>query len=244
MKIKAMFVGALAAAALTLVGGVANASVIVMDFAGLNGNAEELVQEFYNGGTGSLGSTGPNYGVSFTGTALSCSGQPGGTCNSAQIPGGPGANLMFYLDGVAIMNVANGFSNGFAFGYSAVNQPATVNIWSGVDASGDLLATLNLAMTPNGAGDPACSGAGFCPYTAIGVSFAGIAKSVDFGGSTNQVAFGDVTLGSTTMGGPAVSAAPEPSTWALMLLAIGGLGVVLRAQRRADQELDALRAAA
>ena len=53
----------------------ATASVYVLNFAGLNGNAEEYVDNYYNGGTGSLGSgPGPNYGISFSSNALALKG--------------------------------------------------------------------------------------------------------------------------------------------------------------------------
>jgi hypothetical protein len=206
----------------------ANATVFVLNFAGLNGNAEEGVANYYNGGTGSLGSgPGPNYGIVFTSNALACSGQPGGTCNTAEIPGGAGANALFFLGGgAATMNVAAGFTTGFSFFYSAVNNPGFINVWSGLNDTGTLLATLNLPTTPND-GDPGCQGTNFCPYVATNVAFAGTAESVDFGGSANQVAFADVTLGSNTAGGT-----PEPATWAMMLLGFGGMGAAMRSARR------------
>ncbi len=51
-----------------------------------------------------------------------------------------------------------------------------------------------------------------------------------------------VDFGSLTVSNVAVSAAPEPTTWVLMLLGLGGLGLVLRAHRNADRELQALQA--
>jgi hypothetical protein len=205
----------------------AYADTISLNFAGLDGNDEELVNDYYNGGTGSLGSSGgPNYGISFD-NALACSAQPGGTCNSAGLP--TGGNLLFFLSGSAsTMNVAAGFDTGFSFFYSAVNNPAFVNVYSGLGGTGDLLATINLTTTPNGASDPACFGANFCPYSPIGVTFAGTAHSVDFGGSANQVAFADITLGAATPSG----AVPEPASWALMLGGFGMIGGAMRSRRK------------
>lgn len=224
MKIAALLAGA----ALSLVATqAANAKVFVLNFAGLDGNAEEPVNNYYNGGTGGNGSgPGPNYGIVFSSNGLACSGQPGGTCNTAEIPGGPGANVLFFLGGTAAtMNVAAGFTTGFSFYYSAVNEPGFINVWSGLNDTGTLLATLTLPLTPND-GDPGCQGTNFCPYVPINVAFAGTAESVDFGGSLNQVGFADVTLGSNTPG------IPEPATWGLMLLGLGGIGAAARLSRR------------
>jgi len=200
---------------------------VILDFAGLNGDAHEGVLNYYNGGTGSFGSgPGTNYGIAFSSNALACSGLPGGTCNTALIPGGPGANALFFLDGTAsTMNVAAGFTTGFSFFYSAVNQPGFVSVWDGLNGTGNLLATINLALTPN-SGDPGCLGTNFCPYTAIGVNFAGTAKSVDFGGAADQVAFADVTIGSATAGGGDTDV-PEPASLLLV-----GVGLAAMAKRR------------
>ncbi|BAK67112.1 hypothetical protein SLG_24370 [Sphingobium sp. SYK-6] len=205
----------------------ANAEVISLNFAGLDGDAQELVLDYYNGGTGSLGSgPGTNYGISFSDNAIACSVQPGGSCNSGGLP--TGGNLLFFLTGDAsTMNVSGGFDTGFSFYYSAINNPAFVSVWSGLDGTGDLLATINLATTPSDPGSAACAGGGFCPFVPIGVAFEGIAMSVDFGGSANQVAFAAITLNSDVPGpAPAV---PEPATWAMM---IGGMGLVGASMRR------------
>jgi hypothetical protein len=221
MKLAIALAGALLTAAVAV-----PASAQSLNFAGLNGDAQELVLEYYNGGTGSLGSgPGTNYGISFSDNAIACSVQPGGSCNSGGLP--TGGNLLFFLTGAAsTMNVAGGFDTGFSFFYSAINNPAFVNVYSGLNATGTLLATINLPVTPSDPGSAACSGGGFCPFVPIGVTFAGTAMSVDFGGSANQVAFAGITINSATPGG-----VPEPAAWGMLIGGFGLAGAAMRTRR-------------
>jgi hypothetical protein len=202
----------------------ANASTVVLNFAGLDGNSQEAVENFYNGRTGSLGSSGgTNYGISFGSNAIVCSDQP--PCNAGEIPGGAGANALFFLVGSDdLMNVAAGFTTGFSFYYTAINNPGTVNVYSGLNDTGTLLATVSLPLTPDGTDTPGCSGQPFCPFYPVGVSFAGTAQSVDFTGSTNDIGFADITLGSATAGGGTPVPLP-PAAW-LLLFGLAGLGFV------------------
>lgn len=192
----------------------ANAQPTVLDFEGLQ-NFEEIL-DFYNNGTGSLGSSGTNYGVSFSANSLAIIENVG----SGNIGGLPSpVTGAFFLSGAAnTMNVAGGFETGFSFFYSAANNPGFVTIYDGLDGTGNVLATINLPTTPNGGGDPACNFNEFCPFVPVGVTFNGIAKSVDFGGSANQIVFDniEITLVSRTT-------VPEPAS-VLGLLAIGALG--------------------
>lgn len=200
----------------------ANAQTILLDFEGLKDT--EQILNFYNGGTGSQGSSGINYGVSFSPNSL------------AIVQGAPGSNIgglptpvtgAFFLSGSAsTMNVANGFSTGFSFFYSAPFQPGVVRIYDGLNATGNLLGSINLPLTPNGASVPGCNGKNFCPFQPIGLAFNGIAKSVDFGGTVNQIVFDDIkiTLAPTTT-------VPEPTS-VMGLIAISALGAGSVLQRK------------
>lgn len=191
----------------------AQAAVIVLTFEGLGNEAQ--VGNFYNGGAGT------DYNIDFAESALAVIDQDaGGTGN---IGGEPSpSTALFFLDGfAATMNVLDGFDTGFSFFYSAVNDPGFINVWSGLDSTGILLATLALPATPSNGGDP---NGDFSPFLATGVTFLGTAMSVDFGGSANQIAFDDITLGSATPG------VPEPGSLGLLGLGLAGLAAWRRSR--------------
>ena len=198
----------------------ANAAVVVLNFAGLNGLGYEGVGDYYNGGAGSLGSTGgANYGISFGSDAIVGKPQPSGNINSAMVPGGAGAQALFFLTGPGdLMNVASGFNTGFSFYYSAPIHPGNVTVWSGLNGTGTLLETIALGLTTDGINVAGCEGTNYCPYAAAGGSFTGSAESVLFSGTTNYIAFADVTFGSATP-------APVPIPAAIWMFASGLVGL-------------------
>jgi len=192
-----------------------SAATVTLTFEGLQDG--EAVNNFYNGGTGSLGSSGTNYGINFSSSSLALI-----TGNFDQPPTAP--TILFFLSSTAVMNVAGGFDTGFSFFYSAVNQPASVTVYDGLNASGNVLATLALPVTPSH-GPPSCN-ANFCPFVPVGVSFSGTALSVDFGGAEDQVAFDNITLGAAIPG--TGNEVPEPSTMLLM----GSAAIIVGSFRR------------
>ncbi len=210
----------------------AQASVIVLDFEGVNATYPSgfaTVGNFYNGGISGDGTTGTNYGVSFGSNALAlCLNTIGTICSNTSRGGLGDPNSqrggLFFLDGGATtMNVAAGFETGFSFFYSAINQGGSVQVFDGLDGTGNLLTTLNLTTTTSNCGP---FNAGFCPFVAAGVNFAGIARSVNWGGVANQVVFDDVTFGSSTPG-----QTPVPGTLALVGLGLAGLTRLRRRQK-------------
>jgi hypothetical protein len=188
----------------------ANAAVITLTFEGI-GNVNP-VGNFYAG-----------QGIVFSPDTLAIVDlDAGGTGNIANEPSGQ--TVMFFLNSNnAILNFAAGFDTGFSFFYSSA-QAASVNVYDGLNGMGNLLGSLSLTGQFNQgcAGDP---NGQFCNWTAVGVGFAGIARSIDFGGTANQVAFDNITFGSIDPGG----GVPEPAAWAMM---IAGFGLVGGAMRR------------
>ena len=196
---------------------IANA-VVVLDFEGIGSGAN--IQGFYNGGTDSVGNSGVNYGVDFGNDALGLiDADAGGGGNFANEP--TPDTIMFFLNNSAVLNYAAGFDTGFSFFYTS-STVATVDVWSGLNATGTLLGTINLAAqhTDGCTGDPTGT---FCNWDEASLGFAGTAMSIDFGGVANFIGFDDITFGSTTAG-----RVPEPSILALMGLGLAGLGFIRR----------------
>jgi hypothetical protein len=191
----------------------AGAAAITLDFEGV-GDLNP-VGGFYSG-----------LGAAFSPAAVAVvDSDAGGSGNFANEPS-PDTVMILLGAGTAILDFAAGFTTGFSFFYSS-SEAATVNIYDDLGGTGNLLASLNLAAlgTSNCTGDPDGS---FCNWTAVGVLFSGIARSIDFSSTASRIGFDDITLGSGTPGVPPV---PAPAALPLMLLALGGLGAAARRRR-------------
>ncbi len=206
MKLK--LISALAAGLLSA----APAFSLTLDFQDVG--AYNFVQEYYNGGTNDAGAYGPNYGVSFGGDIL-------GMTNDEYFQyydnaPNPGAIAAVGTDGA--LNVAVGFTGAISFSYSAI-AATSVTVFSGLNGTGIELGTFNLAAT-NGT----CSEElPFCSWNIASLNLAGVAHSIQFGGTAGVAGFDNVT----------VNEVPVPAAGWLMLSALGGLGALNRRKRNA-----------
>jgi PEP-CTERM motif len=195
----------------------AYATSVTLTFTGLGDQTP--IGNYYNGGAGG------NLGISFGPDALSIiSDQAGGSGNFSNVPPPSTNTVAFFLGGAGdVMNVAAGFTTGFAFSYAAVNDAGVVTVWSGLNDTGTLLETINLPVT----GDLCDGKTDYSCWVNTGGAFVGTAESVDFSGTANQIAFANITIGAASV---PTGATPEPSS--LVLLGSGLVGLAGAVRRK------------
>jgi len=225
---KRLFLGFGAVSLLVIATAMPVQAATVLDFEGVNNTYPSgfaFVGDFYNGGLSSDGTTGTNFGISFSDNAQAiCLNTIGISCSNTSRGGlgDPNSQLgaLFFLQGEqTYMNKVSGFDTGFSLFYTAINVPGSLSVYDGLNGTGNLLASLDLPTTLSGC-DPGY-GAGFCPFVPVGVAFLGIAQSISFSGVADQIVFDDVTFGSVTPG-PG-NGVPEPAS--LLLLGSGLVGL-------------------
>jgi Bacterial Ig-like domain (group 3) len=150
----------------------------------------EFVNDFYNGGKGSLGSgPGKDLQLQFASNAQAIvSASKGGSGNVINNPGA--YPVMFFQTGKdVVMTATAGVSVGLWFSYSAL-QPGTATVYDGPNGAGNILASITLS--PNNSG---CNTYKMCVWSPVGVPLTTPAGSIRFSGAANFLAIGAIHLG-------------------------------------------------
>lgn len=197
----------------------AQAAPIKIDFEGAVGYVN-AIGNFYNGGTDSLGQSGPNLGVAFNSAALGLSNHALGLYYS----NAPSPLTVMFADGAnAVMNVAAGFSGNLSFAHSSAQTLAkAVNVYAGLEGAGALLGSFDLLNNAT----TGCSNTAFCRFDMASLNFAGTALSVSFAGGAPNVLFGDIRINTNA------NTVPEPTTSLLVIASL--LAFAFTAKRRQD----------
>ena len=166
----------------------------------------EFIDQFYNGGKGSLGSgPGPNFGLQFTANAQAIiSASQGGSGNFINNPGGE--PVMFFQTGNTVtITATNGVNTAVWFYYSAL-QTGSATVYSGPNGSGNILASVTLP--PNNSG---CNTYKLCVWTTVAVPLNTNAGSISFAGVPDYLAIGPIHLGSAIPTSIVLTSSQNPS---------------------------------
>jgi hypothetical protein len=169
------------------------------------------IGSYYDGGADGAGAIGPALGVVFTGDALGLANDFATYFTHAPSPVG----VMAPVGADATMNVASGFAGAVSFAYAASQFVSEVNVWSGLNGTGDVLASFNLVQNAQ----LGCSDSPYCRFDTMTSTFAGTAHSMTFGHAANVAAFDDIRITTTV---------PEPAGALLLSLGLAALFVARR----------------
>lgn len=202
----------------SLLSPLASADRIVMDFEGFD--TFEGVFDYYDGGTGHLGSgPGPDWGIEFD-LAVSIT-----NATITNLPSGSaGMSFDARVGNPMTMNVQGGFSGPVTFEYSSENIEVEVRSYSGLNGTGSVLDSLLLnPQYVSGSSEPDTV---FEIWQAVALSFSGVAQSLVFE-ATGSLQPGGIfdSRGGIVMDNLSVvidptTTVPLAPTWSLLLLAM------------------------
>ncbi len=203
-----------------MVSNAALAETVTLDFE--NMQYLSWVNEYYNGGTNSVGESGPGYGVSFINETMriySADEILGLFSNNPS-----GKNIITYDPRFAngpSLSVEGGFA-GASFYYSATGE-FSVGI---VDADFLSLGLWTFSAQHNADG---CSDTYLCNWSLATLEFEGVGKYMFFlnAGSAGYDDLSFILPGTTPPGG----AVPEPAQWLMLIAGFGLAGTALRRRR-------------
>ncbi len=173
------------------------------------------IANYYNGGTASDGSSGTNYGVSFTNSVDSSMFGFSNNDGLGSLPNGDYyANAPSML-GIAspfgptvFMNVSGGVDSMLSFYYTSPQAiTGAVKAYSGLNGTGDLLGSFDLAANNTGLADT---------WTQVTFNFTGTALSFDWSASAGAVGLDNI------------AAVPEANSYALLLAGLSMMGFAAR----------------
>ena len=191
------------------------ATDVTLSFEGATSFAS--VADFYSGGTDGAGASGTDFGLSFSGAALALKNDELGPYFS----GAPSPDTVMFGagDSAVVLNAPLGIIDKVTFFYATETDAlSSVKVYSGLDGSGSLLASIAIGNAQIG-----CTAAPYCRFDFTTAKFDGVARSVSFG-SNPAVAFDDIS----------VTTVPEASTTAMLFAGLGVVGLLARRRRHSQ----------